>query len=75
MTALPPPRVEPCRSCQAMIVWAKMPSGKWSPFDAKPERRFLLVTGDDGVLQAQPQPTFQTHFASCPNADQHRRPS
>jgi hypothetical protein len=75
MTAAPPPKVEPCRSCQAMIVWAKMPSGKWSPFDAKPERRFILRPGPDGVTQAEAQSTFQVHWATCPNADAHRRPT
>ena len=73
MTALPPPKVEPCRSCQAMIVWAKMPSGKWSPFDSKPERRFILHPGEDGVLRAEAQPTFQSHFATCKDAAAWRR--
>jgi len=67
--------VEPCASCKAPIVWAKMPSGKWSPFDSKPERRFLLKAGDDGVFRADAQPTYQSHFSTCPNAAHHRRPT
>lgn len=40
-----------CRSCQAGILWAITPSGKWSPLD----------------LDGKP------HWATCPNAAQHRR--
>lgn len=68
-----PPRVEQCRSCKAAVVWAKMPSGKWSIFDAKPERRFILRPGPDGVTQAEAQPTFQSHFATCKDAAAWRR--
>jgi hypothetical protein len=50
-------------------VWAQMPnSGKWAPFDAKPERRFILHVGEDGILRAEAQPTYQSHFATCPAA-------
>lgn len=62
------PKVEPCRSCQAPIVWAMMPSGKWNPMDAVPERRFILHPGEDGVLRAEAQPTYQSHYSSCPDA-------
>jgi hypothetical protein len=55
-----------CRSCQAGIVWLKTKSGKNMPVDA------------DTWVQGQP-PIFNpdlghiTHFATCPNADQHRK--
>jgi hypothetical protein len=62
------PKVEPCRSCGAPMVWAKTSTGKWAPFDAKPERRFILHPGEDGVLRAEAQPTYQSHYATCPDA-------
>lgn len=62
------PKVENCRSCKAPIVWAKTKNEKWAPFDAKPERRFILHTGDDGILHADAQPTYESHYATCPDA-------
>ena len=66
------PKVEPCGSCGAPMVWAKMESGKWAPFDAKPERRFILHPGEDGILRAEAQPTYASHYATCPDADKWR---
>jgi hypothetical protein len=62
------PKVEACRSCKAPVVWAHMPSGKWAPFDAKPERRFILHPGEDNILRAEAQPTYQSHYVTCPDA-------
>jgi hypothetical protein len=45
-----------------------MPSGKWNPMDAKPERRFILHPGEDGILRAESQPTYQSHYSTCPDA-------
>lgn len=54
-----------CRSCGALIrmVWIK--SGKWHPCDSTPQK----VITTDGVVVAG----LRSHFATCPNADQHRR--
>jgi hypothetical protein len=62
------PKVEPCRSCKAPVVWAKTVNDKWAPFDAKPERRFILHPGEDGILRAESQPTYQSHYSTCPDA-------
>jgi hypothetical protein len=62
------PKIEPCRSCKAPVVWAKTVNDKWAPLDAKPERRFILHPGEDGVLRAEAQPTYQSHYATCPDA-------
>lgn len=78
-----------CRSCPAEIVWARTTgsSGKLMPIDAAPvdggnvlvdfshdpplatvvgKRTQPSLFGDDG-------PRYTSHFATCPNADSHRR--
>jgi hypothetical protein len=67
------PKVEPCRSCKALVVWALMRSGRWNPMDAKAERRFILHPGEDGVLRAESQPTYQSHYSTCPQAAEWRQ--
>ena len=66
------PKVEPCRSCKAPVVWAKTVNDKWAPFDAKPERRFILHPGEDGILRTESQPTYQSHYSTCPQASEWR---
>lgn len=61
------PKVEPCRSCKAPVVWAMTVNHKWAPFDAKPERRFIL-RDEDGIMRAESQPTYQSHYSTCPDA-------
>lgn len=65
---------EKCRSCGAPIIWAKTQAGKDTPLDAKPLR--LAALGGDlfgrqitGVVEG-----YVSHFATCPNAKQHRKP-
>lgn len=60
-----------CRSCEAEIVWARTAGGSPIPLDAKPERRFVVMQEDPLVVQSQV--TYVSHFATCPNADQHRK--
>lgn len=69
-----------CKSCGAEIIWVKTRGGKAMPLDAKPEKRMVLVgfegaqVGDqDPTPIAEVQDTYLSHFATCPNADQHRR--
>jgi hypothetical protein len=40
------------------------------PLDFEPERRFVIEAG--GGMQARLRNTYVCHFATCPNADQHR---
>ena len=74
-----------CRSCQGSIEWATMPTGRLMPIDALPdpsgnlavkrdERRELRgrVVTDAEPLRGDEKPAT-SHFATCPNADQHRR--
>jgi hypothetical protein len=61
-----------CSSCGADIRWIVMLSGKRMPVDAQPEKRVVL---DD---MPEPRGTvadvWVPHWATCPNAAQHRRP-
>ena len=71
-----PVTVTSCRSCNARIVWMATKAGKRIPVDAKTvdERRIEWGPSRGDVL-----PLFQqklghiAHFATCPNADTHRR--
>ena len=55
----------PCRSCKAPIVWLKTSRGKNMPADAS-------SVGVDDVLFDPAK--HISHFATCPNANQHRKP-
>ena len=55
-----------CRSCDEYIVWVKTQAGKNMPVDAD-----SFDEGDELVYDAERG--HISHFATCPNADQHRR--
>lgn len=57
-------RITRCRSCRARIVWFETPNGKKMPVDAD------TVEADDDELDLS---RHQSHFATCPNANQHRK--
>lgn len=58
-------RIMRCRSCHARIIWFKTDAGKNMPVDAD------TVEADDDELDLE---RHVSHFATCPQADQHRRP-
>jgi hypothetical protein len=58
-------RIRNCKSCMKRIIWFKTAAGKNMPVDAE------TVEADDEELDLA---RHQSHFASCPKADQHRRP-
>lgn len=77
-----------CKSCGAPIVWIKMAGGKSMPCDADQVLYWQqaggsqkIVTPNGEVLSAElrgdPDKAtgigYISHFATCPNADQHRR--
>lgn len=67
-----------CRSCGAAIIWAVTPAGKRMPLDAQPAKRIVLddygvKTFGDEAPCAQVVDTYTSHFATCPNAAQHRK--
>lgn len=57
-----------CKTCKAPILWAKTENGKAVPLDAEPIKRFI----EEGEV-VKLVDTYVTHFATCPQADQHRR--
>jgi hypothetical protein len=67
-----------CRSCGAPIYWVVMfPSGKRMPIDVKPVAGLLTVEigePDTGHVWNADEPLYRSHFSSCPNAAQHRKP-
>jgi len=64
-----------CKTCGAEILWIVTPTGKAHPVDAKPEKRWVTVFSldEDGGEEWALVDTYLTHFATCPQADQHRR--
>ena len=62
-----------CRSCGAEIIWAKTGKDKAIPLSVKSkEKRFIfdLELGSEVVANVD---TYLSHFADCPNAEQHRK--
>ena len=57
-------RISRCRSCNAQIIWFKTATGKSMPIDAD------TVEADDDDLDLK---RHRSHFATCPQADKHRR--
>ncbi len=57
-------RIVRCRSCNARIIWFKTAAGKNMPVVAD------TVEPGDEKLEL---PRHVSHFATCPQADQHRR--
>lgn len=55
-----------CSSCQALIVWFRTASGKRAPVD----EASTLPTDAEHQLDMT---RHKSHFATCPNANQHRR--
>ena len=77
-----------CKSCGAAIKWIKTTTGKSMPCDAEevvywenPNGAAVIVTPNGETLKADLEGDVATatgigyisHFATCPNADQHRR--
>lgn len=75
-----------CKSCNAPIRWCVTEGGKAMPVDLMPVRGGNITLRDEGVrtvaVYVQPllepeedkgRPHYVSHFATCPNATQHRR--
>jgi hypothetical protein len=61
-----------CKSCGAEIVWVKTASGALMPVDAKP-KSMVIVT--EAYMTGQVVMAHTSHFATCPNANSHRKPA
>lgn len=72
-----------CRTCGADIIWAETESGKRMPLDRAPviPKGLFVLTARPGqeaplassVASSQTPALYQSHFATCPQADEHRR--
>ena len=58
-------RIKRCSSCNAKIIWFKTEAGNWMPVDAD------TVEAEDEELDLS---RHISHFATCKNAAQHRKP-
>lgn len=58
-------RITRCKSCRARIIWLKTEAGKNMPTDAD-----SVEPGDETFDSDR----HVSHFATCPNSVQHRRP-
>jgi hypothetical protein len=57
-------RITRCSSCNAKIIWFKTAAGKNMPVDAD------TVEPEDDELEL---PRHIVHWATCPNANRHRK--
>ena len=77
-----------CKSCGAEIKWITTVNGKSMPVDAEPVQfhqdpagREIFVTKGGAVVRGttakaddkDAETGYNSHFATCPFADQHRR--
>ena len=73
-----------CRTCTREILWALTERGKPIPIDPEPRPDGNIVLGGFGgvedrvahVLGAEEttsEPRYVSHFATCPQAETHRR--
>lgn len=70
-------RVAACRSCGAPIIWCLSGNGKTMPVDAVPTGEGnVRILADEKTVRAivGPGGNRLSHFATCPNAAQHRKP-
>ncbi|MFH0958163.1 MAG: hypothetical protein V1897_05610 [Pseudomonadota bacterium] len=57
-----------CKKCGGDIKWCMMASGAKMPLDAKPKKFIQVKEGIGEVIDV-----YESHFATCPAADQFRR--
>jgi len=62
-----------CKSCGGEIFWIRLESGKLMPYNILPD----LDAPEDAKMPSYfvdaRGKKYKTHFAICPNADQHRK--
>lgn len=79
------PPLAKCRSCGALVLWARMPSGALNPIDPEPraDGNVRLYRQPDGGVRGEvlgkddppPEgvPLRVSHFVTCPAAAEHRQ--
>lgn len=62
-----------CRTCDAEILWVRMEdSGKGHPVNPKPVS-MVQVTERGERTSGRVISVYESHFATCPQADEHRK--
>lgn len=56
----------PCRSCRKLVVWFNTPKGKKMPVDAE-------TTQPNDRADQLDLARHTSHFATCPDAEKHRK--
>jgi hypothetical protein len=64
--------IRTCSSCGALIVWFKTEAGRPHPVNATSVQAADMNL--DLQTKSHPQGKHISHFATCPNADKHRKP-
>lgn len=71
-----------CRSCGAPIRWVKTQASANMPLNLEPcedgniviaSNGEAIVVGTKPAYLRRPLPRYKSHFATCPNAAEHRR--
>lgn len=65
-----------CKSCKAAIIWCITGNGKKMPVDAKQNPAGNIVLEGEAPTAVYVDPgtgTHTSHFATCPNAAEHRK--
>lgn len=68
-----------CNSCEAEIIWAETVNAKRMPLDAKPTSKgtMVFISGKTRLASDEDRqllrPMYTSHFATCPNAEAHRK--
>ncbi len=63
-----------CKSCKREILWAKTPNGRAMPLDPAEVNLCEVQPGPDGLEIVRQVRGHVSHFATCPQAGQHRKP-
>lgn len=63
-----------CKSCGALIYWARTDKGKAMPLDAEmtADGQWLIHAGRLVRKQNAASPAHRSHFETCPHASEHR---
>lgn len=63
-----------CSSCGKTVVWAKTRLGRNMPLDqVPPSEGNIRITNGIVVIGKRGDGPFLSHFATCPQAEQHRK--
>jgi len=67
-----------CRTCGATIVWSRTENNKNIPLNPEPVEGGNIILECNGALARVVKPDgarrYISHYATCPQAAQHRRP-